>query len=128
MAVLILYVSSHPTSGSHKVYPHSFLTSALDGGEESPSCTGHSIPADTLLPINHFLAHRRLTLNVLNMTEHKFYVHHALRPALEGTALDAAHHLICHYFTLRPHCTKRKINIKTINIFSSCSVFTLQVT
>ena len=34
MAVQILYVFSHPASGSHKVYPHSFLMSTLDGGVE----------------------------------------------------------------------------------------------
>jgi len=37
-------------------------------------------------------------------------VHHALQPALEGTALDAVYHLICCYFTLQPHCTRDQEN------------------
>lgn len=47
MAVLILYIISHPSSGSHKVCPHSYLTSELDGGDQSVSRPGHFTLAKT---------------------------------------------------------------------------------
>jgi len=59
--------------------------SALDGGAVTILPRKFYPGKDTLAPINHFLVHGRLALNVL--TEHKFYVHHALWPALKGTAL-----------------------------------------